>query len=257
MKTITTTTTTCTESVLFSENTPSQSAEPNNTDPSESSTTRKRKSNPQTTPVIIITPKKKKITKEESQLIAHVYAHHSGNWNKFMSDEKIQKLNKTERHLKNHINYLKTKKNQTMNTDRAKTIVPRGTRRDIDEQSEADDGEDTEDVINAYVASSEPESSDEQPPELDTPLLTSSQQFRELDNTTFDDSVSSSSVSSDFSYVREMTKRHKIRRAKKRQEEKEELYHILNQQLLQQQQALIDSSDWKFTILVMMMMRWR
>ena len=103
--------------------------------------------------------------------------------------------------------------------------------------------DDYEDLVENFTVSSE-EEQEEEPPEVTTPPLTPiHQQLHEHDKSQFDDSVSSTSITSASDYsttAAQLTDKQRVRNAKIRQKEKEKtatLNHIREQQ--EQQQLLI------------------
>lgn len=66
---------------------------------------KKRKNNP-------------KFTEEETTVLLEAYRYHGGDWKKIIRDEKVKKLNRTEKNLKNRIEYLRKKKNESLKAQR-------------------------------------------------------------------------------------------------------------------------------------------
>lgn len=62
--------------------------------------------------------KNPKFSESETTILIDAYKYHDGDWSKIMMDEKIKKLNRNEKNLRNRIEYIKKKKNEAMKSQR-------------------------------------------------------------------------------------------------------------------------------------------
>jgi hypothetical protein len=217
---------------------------------------RKRKT-PESARSAIGEPTTKKLTTTESKILVDAFVYHKGDWRKIISDNQVKQLNRTGKQLVGHIKYRKRAKNSAIAS--MEMIHERdGILFNI--SNAAENGADNyEDVVENFTVPSEEEQEEEEPPEVTTPPLAPiHQQLHEHDRAQFDDSVSSTSITSASDYsttAAQLTDKQKVRNAKIRQKEKEKtatLNHIREQQE-QQQQVRTENSDWRQFMVTMMM----
>lgn len=192
----------------------------------------------------------KRISGPESLIIATAYKYHDGNWRAIMADEKIKKLQRTETHLRNHIDYLRKKKNKV-------TTGERGTKRKRDiilsiEES-VDESQDLTENVNNVIENGPPNlEQEDQEAEFNIPESPRDRILFDVDADSLSETVAPSQISTAESY------REFVSASKDRQEQRHEAIRnkirVRNEQLKdirEQRQERQESNDIKNLLMMM------
>lgn len=193
--------------------------------------------------------KKRNITRQESELISNIYKYHNGDTNLLFKDEKIKKIMEDGgfdvKHITNHIDYLKRKKNLVLNTPN------RGNekRGEIIEnlQNVRTENVETVNLAEEEEEEEEVENSETMEPDAPTPTLSPREQnIHEGDKRSLQEGIDSQN--NDYeTQAQHLTEAQKKRNAKIRMKQKEKLAVI--EEIRKQRIQQTENQDYKNALL--------
>lgn len=219
---------------------------------SASQTTPQKRKEPPSPASTSARKRKKNLTTEESQVIVDAYIYYKGNWRAIMQDKKVQALKRDEKNLKNHVEYVRTKKNRHLNPKsgtRLRASI-------VDTISRNAEREETEELIDNFENEEEQEveNGSQNYARSEHTLSPRSEDMHRYDEEQLADTVQSDEISSSQDYTErgnEMTRKEAVRNNRIRQKEKQHR-EVLND-IREQREERKDRSDMHHMLMVMML----
>lgn len=205
----------------------------------------------------------KKMSSKESTIIVEAFTYHKGNWRNIMSDERVKSLNRQEKNLKNHIEYLKTKKNKQLQPTSGINLRSDIVQNIAQQRGQFDDSEEQIDEFEYSANGPEQNNGTTHSPSL-SPRI---QDLHNFDEEQFDETIASNqfAVADDFNQavdsirsnqairnnrIKQRDKQHRevindIREQKEDRKQRDDLQNIVMMTILniQQQQQRIQQQE--------------